>query len=227
MSTIGLWCAVRQLYPQLQKIRSTGRSAAWCQQRTYRGRLRSDQAPARFAAPMLQPFVREERLPRTPCPYQRRIPSTARAPQRHLLTHQLLLHNCAGRRSSAIRSIVSKAVRNGSNFPFWGKGGKVRRVAPVVAHSGIRLLSEPKAGTQPCRREPLFMPRSCPPPAGHQRAGLRERDTYDLVAPATLARNPSYIRAQPLFVLSLAQTSANSGRFAEAKLLFRVPIICP
>ena len=37
MSTIGLWCAVRQLYPQLQKIRSTGRSAAWCQKRTRSG----------------------------------------------------------------------------------------------------------------------------------------------------------------------------------------------
>jgi len=54
-----------------------------------------------------------------------------------------------------------------------------------------------------------------------------KRDTYDLVAPPTLARNPSYIRAEPLFVLSLAQTSANSGRFVEAKLLFKVPIICP
>jgi hypothetical protein len=156
---MGGGCApARQLYPQLRNVGSTTRSAAWCQQRTYRGRLRSDQAPARFAAPMLQPFVREERLPRTPCPYQRRIASTARAPRRHLLTHQLLLLNSAGRRSSAIRSIVSKAVRNGSNFPFWGKGGKVRRVSPVMAHSGVRLLSEPKAGTQPCRREPLFMP---------------------------------------------------------------------
>src|SRR5580700_6743929 len=38
-------------------------------------------------------------------------------------------------------------------------GGDVsfRRVSPVAAHSGDRLLSEPTAGTQPCRREPLFM----------------------------------------------------------------------
>jgi hypothetical protein len=35
-----------------------------------------------------------------------------------------------------------------------------RRVAPVAARSGDSLLSEPTAGTQPCRREPLFMPRS-------------------------------------------------------------------
>src|SRR5580700_1164609 len=32
------------------------------------------------------------------------------------------------------------------------------RISPVAAHSGDRLLSEPTAGTQPCRREPLFMP---------------------------------------------------------------------
>src|SRR5215813_14491313 len=30
-------------------------------------------------------------------------------------------------------------------------------VSPVAAHSGDRLLSEPTAGTQPCRREQLFM----------------------------------------------------------------------
>jgi hypothetical protein len=35
------------------------------------------------------------------------------------------------------------------------------RISPVAAHSGDRLLSEPTAGTQPCRREPLFMPLSC------------------------------------------------------------------
>ena len=33
-----------------------------------------------------------------------------------------------------------------------------RRISPVAAHSGDCLLSEPTAGTQPCRREPLFMP---------------------------------------------------------------------
>jgi hypothetical protein len=37
--------------------------------------------------------------------------------------------------------------------------GRNRRISPVAAHSGDRLLSEPTAGTQPCRREPLFMPR--------------------------------------------------------------------
>jgi hypothetical protein len=35
---------------------------------------------------------------------------------------------------------------------------RFRRISPVAAHSGDRLLSEPTAGTQPCRREPLFMP---------------------------------------------------------------------
>src|SRR5467141_3289667 len=38
--------------------------------------------------------------------------------------------------------------------------GRNRRISPVAAHSGDRLLSEPTADTQPCRREPLFMPRS-------------------------------------------------------------------
>jgi hypothetical protein len=32
-----------------------------------------------------------------------------------------------------------------------------RRVSPVAARSSDRLLSEPRAGTQPLRREPLFM----------------------------------------------------------------------
>jgi transposase len=31
--------------------------------------------------------------------------------------------------------------------------------SPVVTHAGDRLLSEPTAGTQPCGREPFFMPR--------------------------------------------------------------------
>src|ERR1700726_4820342 len=48
----------------------------------------------------------------------------------------------------------------GRTSPFRGEGRKVwnRRISPVAAHSGDRLLSEPTAGTQPCRREPLFMP---------------------------------------------------------------------
>jgi hypothetical protein len=37
-----------------------------------------------------------------------------------------------------------------------------RRISPVTAHSGDRLVSEPTAGTQPCRREPLFMPQGVP-----------------------------------------------------------------
>jgi hypothetical protein len=38
--------------------------------------------------------------------------------------------------------------------------GRYRRISPVAAHSGDRLLSEPTAGTQPWRREPLFMSHS-------------------------------------------------------------------
>jgi hypothetical protein len=36
--------------------------------------------------------------------------------------------------------------------------GRLRRISPVAAHSGDRLLSEPTAGTQPWQREPLLMP---------------------------------------------------------------------
>ena len=45
-----------------------------------------------------------------------------------------------------------------------GEGGKVcnRRVSPLAARSGERLLSEPTAGTRPRRREPLFMPPHLP-----------------------------------------------------------------
>ena len=35
-----------------------------------------------------------------------------------------------------------------------------RRVSPVAVRRGERLLSEPTADTQPCRRQPLFMPHS-------------------------------------------------------------------
>ena len=35
---------------------------------------------------------------------------------------------------------------------------RFRRISPVAAHCGDRLLSEPTAGTQPWRREPLLMP---------------------------------------------------------------------
>ena len=32
-----------------------------------------------------------------------------------------------------------------------GDNDRFRRISPVAAHSGDRLLSEPTAGTQPCR----------------------------------------------------------------------------
>jgi len=35
---------------------------------------------------------------------------------------------------------------------------RCRRISPVAADSSDRLLSEPTAGTQLCRREPLFIP---------------------------------------------------------------------
>src|ERR1700730_4040067 len=62
----------------------------------------------------------------------------------------------------------------GRTFPFLREGGRVRnrRISPVAAHSGDRLLSKPTAGTQPCRREPLFMPDSGPTPST---AGLPKR----------------------------------------------------
>jgi hypothetical protein len=45
-----------------------------------------------------------------------------------------------------------------------GKGGKVRsrRLSPPAVRPGEGRLSEPTAGAQPSRREPLFVPRSVP-----------------------------------------------------------------
>jgi hypothetical protein len=51
-------------------------------------------------------------------------------------------------------------------------GGSGVGASRVAAHCGDRLLSEPKAGTQPLRREPLLMPQSRPPPSSF---GLRIR----------------------------------------------------
>jgi hypothetical protein len=49
-----------------------------------------------------------------------------------------------------------------TTLPFCCVNGCIRRISPVAAHSGDRPLSEPTAGTQPCRREALFLPRSRP-----------------------------------------------------------------
>ena len=40
---------------------------------------------------------------------------------------------------------------------------RLRRVSPIALPPDEGLLSEPKAGTQPRRREPLFMPHCGPP----------------------------------------------------------------
>ena len=66
----------------------------------------------------------------------------------------------------------------GQTSPFRGEGRKVRnrRVSPVEAHSGDRLLSQHIAGIQPCRREPLFVPHTCrsqSPSGSAQLAGRR------------------------------------------------------
>src|SRR5215469_14062669 len=42
--------------------------------------------------------------------------------------------------------------------PSRASGFVLRRISPVGAHSGDRLLFEPIAGTHHCRRKPLFMP---------------------------------------------------------------------
>jgi hypothetical protein len=48
----------------------------------------------------------------------------------------------------------------GRTFSFPDEGGKVRnrRVSPVAPNPGEGLLTEPTAGTQPERRELVFMP---------------------------------------------------------------------
>jgi hypothetical protein len=62
--------------------------------------------------------------------------------------------------------------------------GRFRRISPVAAHSGDRLLSEPTADTQPCRREPLFMPHTgpCPELVGALRAGKERPFTLKAAA---------------------------------------------
>jgi hypothetical protein len=58
---------------------------------------------------------------------------------------------------------MTDADSDGNRLSCVDSNGNVRnrRISPVAAHSGDRLLSEAKAGTQPCRLEPLFMPNIC------------------------------------------------------------------
>jgi hypothetical protein len=53
---------------------------------------------------------------------------------------------------------IETAMGRTRQFDRGPANGCNRRVSPVAAHSGDRLLSKPTAGTQPCLREPLFMP---------------------------------------------------------------------
>jgi hypothetical protein len=64
----------------------------------------------------------------------------------------------------------------GRTIPLRGQGAKVRnrRISPVAAHSGDRLLSEPIAGTQPWLREMVFMPQAGPPEQFDGSAGTAE-----------------------------------------------------
>ena len=72
----------------------------------------------------------------------------------------------AGVRNPSRLEPIDRVHANGGN----------RRVSLVVAHSGDRLLSEPIAGTQLCRREPLFMPlkRPCRRDRGTAQVGGKE-----------------------------------------------------
>ena len=60
------------------------------------------------------------------------------------------------------RSAPGERQLGGRTFPLRAEGWNVgnRRVSPIAAPSGDGLLSEQKAGTEPQRREPLFVPRS-------------------------------------------------------------------
>ena len=66
--------------------------------------------------------------------------------------------------------------------------GRNRRIFLVAAHPGDRLLSEPTAGTQPCRREPLFMPHSRPSTAAQGRSAWGGEPTFS----AMLEKGVSY-----------------------------------
>src|SRR5215469_14000222 len=72
-------------------------------------------------------------------------------------------------------------------------GGSGVDASRVAAHCGDRLLSEPKAGTQPLRREPLLMPH-----CGHRLktfAGLRCGEKLSFVSPPLVGRGvPSRTR---------------------------------
>ena len=96
----------------------------------------------------------------------------------------------------------------GRNSPFRDEAGKVRnrRISPIVAHSGDRLLSEPIAGTQPCRRQPLFLLRvfGCLPDTGvseRTEAGVRKASGEESAGELSLAVVSGYGDLAPEFDL--------------------------
>jgi hypothetical protein len=91
-----------------------------------------------------------------------------------------------------------------------------RCISPVAAHPGDRLLSEPIAGVQPCRREPLFLPHS-----GHCRSiqAVVGRDgkrsfgsTPCRLSPANAAACLAFGRIWSGKTNSMVQSRATAGR---------------
>jgi|SRR5215472_2612718 len=64
--------------------------------------------------------------------------------------------------ATASRKITELSMSRPQGFDGSVADGRNRRVSRIAAPSGDGLLSEPKAGTQPRRQEPLLMPLSGP-----------------------------------------------------------------
>jgi hypothetical protein len=103
------------------------------------------------------------------------------------LAQRLVCSHCGGRE---VDMVLTGTKRRGARTvsqigvepPRSGVEGRTvwnRRISPVAAHSDDRLLSEPTAGTQPCSREPLFLPLSRPRPCGTEPAHLGSQNEND------------------------------------------------
>src|SRR5215470_2051248 len=87
-----------------------------------------------------------------------------------LPSRRLLDLRCSGSDALTVTRYSASPLRNYADRDACSppaSGFVHRRFSPVAAHSGDRLLSEPTADTQPCQREPLFMPSRPSVPLDH------------------------------------------------------------
>src|SRR6516225_821257 len=88
--------------------------------------------------------------------------------------------------------------------------GRLRRISPVVTHSGDRLLSEQKAGTQPRRQEPLLVPED------------RGRDAHYWTPPARIRTSPIRASGSYLGCLTAKRFAACRTRLSAWITRFRL-----